>query len=82
MCDFLANLSERPKIIGVDIRETQPEQCDVLFKVDLTSPKDTDHILRQTQPDYIVHLAGTFKTENIQEMFEANVLSIISIGKG
>jgi GDP-4-dehydro-6-deoxy-D-mannose reductase len=79
MCDFLANLSERPKIIGIDISETQPEHCDAFFKVDLTSPKETEHVLRQTQPDYIVHLAGTFKTENIQEMFEANVLSIITL---
>ena len=79
MCDFLANLSERPKIIGADIIETQPDQCDVFFKSDLTSPKETERILRQTLPDYIIHLAGTFSVENIQELYKANVLSIINL---
>jgi GDP-4-dehydro-6-deoxy-D-mannose reductase len=79
MCDFLAGLSERPKIIGADIVETQPDRCDVFFKADLTSPKETEHILRQTLPDFIIHFTGTFNTENIQEMFKANVLSIITL---
>jgi GDP-4-dehydro-6-deoxy-D-mannose reductase len=79
MCDFLAGLSERPKIIGADIVETQPDRCDVFFKADLTSPKETEHILRQTLPDFIIHFTGTFNTGNIQEMFKANVLSIITL---
>jgi GDP-4-dehydro-6-deoxy-D-mannose reductase len=79
LCDFLAGLPERPKIIGTDIIETQPTHCDVFFKADLTSPKETEHVLRQTLPDYIIHLAGTFSVENFQEIFEANVLSIITL---
>jgi GDP-4-dehydro-6-deoxy-D-mannose reductase len=79
MCDFLAGLSERPKMIGVDIIETQPDYCDAFYKADLTSPKETQRILRQTLPDFIVHFAGTFNTENIQEMFNANVLSTITL---
>ena len=79
MCDFLAGLSERPKIIGADIIEAQPDHCDVFFKADLTSPKETEHVLRQTLPDYIIHLAGIFSVENLQEIFEANVLSIINL---
>ncbi|MFC1792125.1 NAD-dependent epimerase/dehydratase family protein [Planctomycetota bacterium] len=79
MCDFLAGLSERPKIIGADIIGTQPDHCDAFFKADLTSPKETEHILRETLPDFIIHFAGTFNAENIQEMFKANVLSIITL---
>ena len=79
MCDFLAGLSERPKIIGADIIETQPDHCDVFFKADLTSPNETERILRQTLPDFIIHFAGTFNTENIREMFKANVFSIITL---
>jgi GDP-4-dehydro-6-deoxy-D-mannose reductase len=79
LCDFLAGLPERPKIIGTDIIETQSSHCDVFFKADLTSPKETEHVLRQTLPDYIIHLAGTFSAENFQEIFEANVLSIITL---
>jgi GDP-4-dehydro-6-deoxy-D-mannose reductase len=79
MCDFLAGLSERPKIIGADVIETQPDHCDAFFKADLTSPKETERILRQTLPDFIIHFAGIFNTENIQEMFKANVLSIITL---
>lgn len=79
MCNYLAGLSERPKIIGADIIETQPDHCDVFFKADLTSPEETERILRQTLPDFIIHFAGTFSVENIHEMFKANVLSIITL---
>lgn len=79
MCNFLAGLSERPKIIGADVIETQPHHCDAFFKADLTSPKETERILRQTLPDFIIHFAGTFNTENIQEVFKANVLSTITL---
>jgi GDP-4-dehydro-6-deoxy-D-mannose reductase len=79
MCDFLANLSERPKIIGADIIDMQPDHCDVFLKADLTSYKETKRVLRQTLPDYIIHLAGTFSVDNFQEIFEANVLSIITL---
>lgn len=79
MCDFLAGLPERPKITGVDIVETQPDHSDGFFKADLTSPKETQRILRETLPDFIIHFAGTFNTENIQEMFKANVLSTITL---
>ena len=79
MCDFLAGLSERPKIIGADISETQPDHCDAFFRADLTSPKETERILRQTLPDFVIHFAGMFNSENIQEIFKANVLSIITL---
>jgi len=79
LCDYLAGLSERPKIIGTDIIETQPNHCDVFFKADLTSPEETERIFKQTLPDYIIHLAGTFSVENFQQIFEANVLSIITL---
>ena len=79
MCNYLAGLSERPKIIGADIIEKKPDHCDVFFKTDLTSPEETERILRQTIPDYIIHFAGTFSVENIHEMFKANVLSIITL---
>ena len=79
MCNYLAGLSERPKIIGADIIETQPDHCDVFFKADLTSPEETKRILRQTLPDFIIHFAGTFSVENIHEMFKANVLTIITL---
>ena len=79
MCDFLAGLSERPRIIGVDIIETQPDHCDAFFTADLTSPKEIGRILRQTLPDFIIHFVGTFNAENIQEMFKANVLSIVTL---
>jgi len=79
MCNFLAGLSERPKIIGADVIETRPDHCDAFFKADLTSPKETERILRQTLPDFIIHFAGTFNAENIQEMFKANVLATITL---
>ncbi|MHC4109603.1 MAG: NAD-dependent epimerase/dehydratase family protein [Planctomycetota bacterium] len=77
MCDYLTTVPERPKIIGIDILDTPPSGCDCFYNADLSSSKAVENIIKQTKPDFIIHLAGTFA--NGRQAYKVNVLSIISL---
>jgi len=47
--------------------------------MDLFSAKDVVELIKQSKPDYIIHLAGTFGTEDSQEIYKVNVLSIATL---
>lgn len=79
MCDYLAGLSKRPTIIGVDISDVQPNNCDSFYSVDLTTANEMKSIVKQAKPDFIIHFAGTFGTEDRQEIYKVNVLSITAL---
>lgn len=77
MCDYLTSVTERPKIIGIDILGTASSSCDYFYKADVSSGKAIEGIINQTKPDFIIHLAGTFA--NSRQAYKVNVLSIISL---
>lgn len=79
MCDYLVGLSKRPTIIGVDISNVKPNNCDSFYSVDLTTTNEIKSIVKQTKPDFIIHFAGTFGTKDIQELYKVNVLSITAL---
>lgn len=79
MCDYLSVLQPRPYIVGVDTKEVPVAGCDSFYRMDLFSAKDVVELIKQSKPDYIIHLAGTFGTEDSQEIYKANVLSIAAL---
>ena len=79
MCDYLAALPERPKIIGIDVLDTPPSTCDCFYEADLSDDKSVEEIIKQTNPDFIIHFAGTFGKYDNLEIYKANVLSIIAL---
>lgn len=79
MCDYLSGLSKRPYIIGVDISSVRPNNCHSFYTVDLTIPEETKNVIKQTKPDFIIHFAGTFGTEDLQRIYKVNVLSITTL---
>jgi GDP-4-dehydro-6-deoxy-D-mannose reductase len=79
MCDYLTGLSEGPYIIGVDISGVRPSNCHSFYTADLTISEETKNVIKQTKPDFIIHFAGTFGTEDLQEIYKVNVLSIAAL---
>ena len=79
MCHYLNTLRERPEIIGVDIADTPPAGCDSFHKIDLSSADDVAELFRQSKPNYVIHLAGTFGTNDPQAIYRINILSITAI---
>jgi GDP-4-dehydro-6-deoxy-D-mannose reductase len=79
MCDYLASLPERQRIIGIDIPDTPPSNCDSFYSFDLSSAEKTENVIKQTKPDFIIHLAGTFGENNRLETYRVNILSIVAL---
>ncbi len=79
MCEYIRSLSRDIVIAGVDIRAAQEHQCDDFFEADITSTHQINHILKKIKPGYIIHLAGTFGTGDMQQVYKINVLSITAI---
>jgi len=79
MCDYLSELRERPHIIATDIIESIIRNCDSFHTIDLSSAEGASNLIRQTMPNYIIHLAGTFGTDNWQEIYKVNVLSAVAL---
>ena len=79
MCEYLCGLTDRPEVIGTDIVASKSQTCDVFYQVDLSSGADTGEFIKRTQPDYVIHLAGTFGTKDSQEIYRVNVLSATAL---
>lgn len=79
MCEYLCGLGDRPEVIGTDMVTPKSQVCDVFYQIDLSSGTDAGDLIRQVQPDYIIHLAGTFGTNDSQKIYKANVLSATAL---
>lgn len=79
MSEYLYGLKDGPQVIGTDIIACKSKTCDFFYEVDLSSGTDTGELIKQTQPDYVIHLAGTFGTNDSQEIYRVNVLSTTAL---
>jgi len=79
MGDYIRSLPQSWEIIGIDIAKTQPRNCDAYHQMDLVRANDAEELIRQTLPTYLIHLAGSFGTDNSQEIYQTNVLSLTSL---
>jgi GDP-4-dehydro-6-deoxy-D-mannose reductase len=79
MCEYLYGLDDRPDVIGADIITTESKAYDIFHKVDLSSGQDAGELIRQSQPDCVIHLAGTFGTNDSHEIYKVNVLSAAAL---
>lgn len=79
MCDYLFGLTKRPNVVGVDILKVQPHNCDSYYCVDLTAANEIAGIIKEIKPDFIIHLAGTFGSDDFQEVYKVNILSTTAL---
>jgi GDP-4-dehydro-6-deoxy-D-mannose reductase len=79
MCDHLASLAERPWIVGADIAGGGARHCDDFHSLDMSCGESASEMIKSTMPDCVIHLAGTFGTDDWQSIYRANVLSAINI---
>lgn len=78
MCRYLRRM-EGLSITGVDVKKDVSIDVDSFVIADLTDSTMVSNIVEETKPDYVIHLAGLFGTDDINEIYRANVLSITSL---
>lgn len=79
VCEYLCNFQNRPEVIGTDVIDSELKTCNVFYKADLSSGPDAEELIKKAQPDFIIHLAGTFGTNDAQEIYRVNVLSATTL---
>lgn len=79
MCQYLSTLQEHLEIIGVDITDAPTVGCDSFHKTDICSAGKVAELFRQSKPDYVIHLAGIFGTNDPQAIYRSNILSMTAI---
>ena len=79
MCKYLACLDKKLTITGCDISDSYPEECESFYKTDMSSDKEVRSLIRESRPDYIIHLAGSFGGKDVQQIYKINVLSVSSL---
>ena len=79
LVDFLNSLETELEIYGIDLNNKVEERIYKLFNFDLSDSQDVISVMRQTKPDYILHIAGLHSDSNIESLYSANVLSLINL---
>jgi len=79
MCDYLAGLEEDLYLIGTDIVKPAGTYCDDFVIGNLACAKEAEELVKQSCPDYIIHLAGVFSIEEVGKIYTANTCSAATI---
>ena len=80
LCEYLSH--QDVNIIGFDVCEPKHDYTSKLYLIQKTHMHKIGDILKSEKPDYIIHLAGTFGTNDNQEVFQMNVMSMTEILEG
>jgi GDP-4-dehydro-6-deoxy-D-mannose reductase len=75
MYDYLNNLHENFNLICTDLIQPTNIRYNDFVTIDLSQSKPIEELIKQTKPDYIIHLAGIFGNKVYQDIYRGNVLS-------
>jgi GDP-4-dehydro-6-deoxy-D-mannose reductase len=76
MYKYLYNLRNNYDLICTDLMQPTDICYKYFVPIDLSQSKPVEELIKQTIPDYIIHLAGVFGNKEYQEIYRGNVLSI------
>ena len=77
MIKLLKDQEPNCMIVGVDIKKD--DLSDATFDIDLMDIEAVSNLLYEVSPEYILHFAGIFGTDDFKQIYNTNVLSITSI---
>ncbi|MBN1787188.1 MAG: NAD-dependent epimerase/dehydratase family protein [Sedimentisphaerales bacterium] len=79
MRKYLRSLGQKLNIIGMDIIKPEDDLFDEFITADIACAKAVEDVVERTRPDYIIHLAGTFGSNNNEEMYRVNTFSMVNL---
>lgn len=77
LASFLRSCDVNIDLVGTDIKSAVNTLWDRFYVVDISDSDSAGELIRKEAPEYIIHLAGVFGTENIQLTYQVNVLSVV-----
>jgi GDP-4-dehydro-6-deoxy-D-mannose reductase len=79
MYDYLRGDYPDLNIVCTDLVDSDDVHFEIFIPADFTCHKSVDSIVKQYKPDYILHLAGTFGSDNNMLVYNVNVLSMLAL---
>lgn len=79
MAAYLQALDPASAIIGVDLQRQEDCPCDRFYGIDLSDANGVQDLFKRESPDYVIHLAGVFGTDNVSLTYRINVLSAVAL---
>lgn len=79
VCRHISNLSTKHNVIGTNIIKADDIDCESFIPADISDAAAVDKLIKQTSPDCIIHLAGTFGSKDSLKTYQVNTLSAAAI---
>jgi len=79
LCRYLRTLPDNFNIAGIDLHDDMAGTYDSFYTDDLQDAGYVKNIIEEVKPRYVIHLAGTFGTEDTQQIFRVNVFSMMTL---
>lgn len=79
LCDYLSQFNDELNVVGTDVIIPDRSACNEFISADITKSSAVDKMIGKVMPDYIIHLAGTFGNDDIQEVYRVNILSVSTL---
>ncbi len=79
LCRYLRTLPDEFNIVGIDLRDDMAGIYDSFYTDDLQNARQVKNIIEEVKPRYVIHLAGTFGTGDVPQIFSVNVLSMMTL---
>lgn len=79
MCEYLSQCSDELNVVGTDVIVPDRSSCDEFISADITKSDAAEKMVSKLKPDYVIHLAGTFGTDDTQDIYRVNVLSVTAL---
>lgn len=79
MCDYLRSVQPDLKLIGIDLATPPEGSYDSFCQTDVSDFDQIRKPIQEHRPDYILHFAGSFGTEESMQIYRVNVLSAATL---
>jgi GDP-4-dehydro-6-deoxy-D-mannose reductase len=82
LVNFLRGMTDKPRMVGLDVLEKSPAGIDDYTRVDLNEIANVTLLARAAHPDYVIHLAGAMPPAGEAAMWHANVGGTLGLLQG
>jgi len=73
LCAFIHKKQSHVQLISAELNNSSTIPCDRFIALDLTNEKAVDELIQSVEPHIIIHLAGSFGTNDKKVIFLSNV---------
>ena len=79
MRDYLNGIDADLDVVCTDVHDAEDLACDTFIRADISCEESVGRIIKEQEPDCVIHLAGVFGGGESLAVYKVNVLSMLAI---